>query len=306
IAFLQATLVSTVTWLAIFLAATKLFKLEPQFGAVMGAGGSVCGVSASIAVGAAVKARKEHIAISISLVTVWAIIMIFLLPLFSRVFHLETAVAGAWIGTSEFADAAGFAAAAAYAPQKPEGLEDAVRAVAAGNARPEQADLASMAKFYDTENAIRAFTLMKVIGRDIWIGIWCFILAIVAVVYWERRQDERSARVGAAVIWERFPKFVLGFVAASVVMTIIVKACGAESGDAFKNLGRDLITPITTLRTWTFVFAFLCIGLTTRFKELTKFGWEPFWAFTIGVLINVPLGFFLSVFVFKDFWLKIE
>jgi len=108
------------------------------------------------------------------------------------------------------------------------------------------------------------------------------------------------------VIWERFPKFVIGFVAASVIMTIIVKAYGAETGSAFDAIKVDLIKPIKTLRTWTFVFTFLCIGLTTRFKELLMFGWKPFWAFTVGVMVNVPLGFILSAYLFAEFWMRLK
>ena len=264
--------------------------------------------AAAIAVGASVKAKKEQIAIAISVVTIWAIVMIFFIPLASRALRLPTAVAGAWVGTSEFADAAGLAAAQAYAPPMPEPLAEAVRAEAAGTATAEQRTLVERERPLDeNENSVRAFTLMKVIGRDIWIGIWCFILSIVAVTVWERRAGGGSgARVSAGVIWERFPKFVLGFVAASILMTVTVKAYGAESGDAFSAIRRDLINPIKTLRTWTFVFTFLCIGLTTRFRELTRFGWQPFWAFTIGVAVNVPLGFFLSSVVFRNFWLQIR
>jgi uncharacterized membrane protein YadS len=308
VAFLQATIVSVATWLTIFLATTKLFKKEPEFGAVLGAGGAVCGVSASIAVGASVKARSEHIAISISLVTIWAIVMIFFIPLASRALGLPTAVAGAWVGTSEFADAAGFAAAQAYNPPMPEILQQAVDAAASGTATTEQLALVAEQKpLYDNENAIRAFTLMKVIGRDIWIGIWCFVLSIVSVTVWERkRAPGTGARVGPGVIWQRFPKFVIGFLIASVLMTIVVTSTGAESGPAYAALERDLIGPIKTLRTWTFVFTFLCIGLTTRFRELTRFGWQPFWAFAIGVAVNVPLGFLLSAVLFRDFWLAVR
>jgi len=272
-AFIQATIVSVATFVTIFFAATRLFHKDPRFAAVLGAAGSVCGVSASIAVGASVKAKKEHIAIGISVVTIWAIVMIFFIPIVSRWLGLAPGVAGAWIGTSEFADAAGFAAASA---------------IPAPNDAP-----------------IQAFTLMKVIGRDIWIGIWCFVLSIISVTIWERAAGgdrAKGAHVGAGVIWERFPKFVIGFIVASVLMTVIVKAYGAESGRAFDTLKAGLITPIKTFRTWTFVFTFLCIGLTTRFRELTRFGWQPFWAFTIGVAVNVPLGYFLSAVVFKHHW----
>ena len=307
IAFLQATIVSITTWLTIYLASTRLFGKEPQFGAVLGAAGAVCGVSAAIAVGASVKARREHIAIAISLVTIWAIVMIFFIPLASRALKLPTAVAGAWVGTSEFADAAGFAAAQAYNPPMPSALGAAVEAAAAGTATPAQLALIDAERhLYDNENAIRSFTLMKVIGRDIWIGIWCFVLSIVAVTVWERRQaGGGSERVSAAVVWERFPKFVLGFVAASVLMTGVVEYYGAD-GPAYADVGRGLIAPIKTLRTWTFVFTFLCIGLTTRFRELTRFGWQPFWAFAIGVAVNVPLGFLLSAVFFRDFWLTVR
>jgi uncharacterized membrane protein YadS len=306
IAFLQATIVSVTTWLTIFLVATRVFKKEPRFGAVLGAAGSVCGVSAAIAVGAAVKARKEQIAVAISIVTLWAIAMIFFIPLASRALGLPTAQAGAWVGTSEFADAAGFAAASAYSPPMPPDLVAAVQADKAGTATPEQKKLLERKPLYDVENAIRAFTLMKVIGRDIWIGIWCFVLSIIAVVYWERKEGGGTGRVGAGVIWERFPKFVLGFIVASVLMTVVVKLYHAEAGAAQKALKDGLIGPIKTLRTWTFVLTFLCIGLTTRIRDIIKFGAQPFWAFTAGVLVNVPLGYLLSTHLFGSFWLALK
>jgi uncharacterized membrane protein YadS len=297
--------VSVTTWLVIFAAATWGPGGDRRFGAVLGAAGSVCGVSAAIAVGAAVKAAKGQIAIAISIVTLWAIIMIFFLPLASRALGLPTPIAGAWIGTSEFADAAGFAAAQSYAPPMPETLRAALRATESGRATPEERALAAaQAPLYDTENCIRAFTLMKVIGRDIWIGIWCFVLSIVSVTVWERGAGGEP--VSPRVVWERFPKFVLGFVAASLLMTLAVKASRAEAGEASARFNSQIITPLKTLRTWTFVFAFLSIGLTTRFRELTRCGWQPFWAFSLGVLVNVPLGFFLSNVVFREFWLRLR
>jgi uncharacterized integral membrane protein (TIGR00698 family) len=273
IAFLQATIVSLCTWLVMFFVATRVFGLDKRFGAVLGAGGAVCGVSASIAVGGAVKADKEHVAIGISIVSLWALVMIFVLPFASRALGLHPGVAGAWIGTSEFADAAGYAAAQTIAS-------------AVGN-----------------DAAIQTFTLMKVIGRDIWIGIWAFVLSIVSVAYWERSSNPGSRTVGVGVIWSRFPKFVIGFFLASIIMSIVVAGSAA---DYTTELTPMLIAPIKTLRTWTFVFTFLCIGLTTRFRELAKFGMPPFWAFTVGVAINVPLGYFLSSVVFRAYWIAVQ
>lgn len=270
VAFLQATIISVVTCLTIFFVASK-FGLDKRFGAVLGVGGAICGVSAAIAVGGAVKAKKEDVSITIALVTIWAIVMIFFIPYFSKMLNLHPATVGAWVGSSEFADAAGYAAADAYGSM-------------VGNKEP----------------AIKAFTLMKVIGRDIWLGIWSFIFALIACLKWEK--DESGARPNAVEIWWRFPKFVLGFLAASVIITVI--ASGYSPDDFKKIVEPGLIKPIKDLRSWAFIFCFLSIGLTTRFRELASAGKKPFWAFTIGVVINVVLGFVLSVLVLGDFWIN--
>lgn len=349
IALLQASIVSVVTWLTIYLAATRIFKLEPQFGAVLGAGGAICGVSASIAVGGAVKAKNEHVSISIAVVTVWAIIMIFALTLALKQLVPDTVapgVAGAIVGTSEFADAAGFAVVAELGT-----------------------------RFGDAP--IQAFTLMKVIGRDIWIGIWCLILAVVAVTFWEKGEEgEKKTAVGPRIIWDRFPKFVIGFLAGSIIVSIVGTmvpanyagkanwedkkykadfsqyqvppqfadrltidsagktmsfkgamtdedlkaltsvATNPDQAKALKQLSaqtnwfdsvfsKAVIGPIKNLRTWCFVLCFLCIGLSTRFAEMLIFGMRPFWAFSVGVLVNIPLGILLSTVVFVDYWRKI-
>jgi uncharacterized integral membrane protein (TIGR00698 family) len=275
VAILQASIVSIVTFLVIFFTARKL-GLDKRLAAVMGAGGAVCGVSASIAVAGAVRARKEHPPIAITLVVTWAIVLIFALPLVSRTFHLPTGVGGAWIGTSEFADAAGLAAAQSYG-----GLGGTNAGI------PGTAD-----------QALASYTLIKVIGRDMWIGIWTFILALISVTVWER--TETNSKVQAGQIWWRFPKFVIGFLIASVLTTLIVRH--NTLADYNKLVKPALIAPITSLRTWAFTFSFLSIGLTTRFRELAGAGIKPVIAFTAGVVVNVLLGYFLSVIVFGHYW----
>ena len=275
VAILQASIVSLVTFFVIFFTARKL-GLDHRLAAVLGAGGAVCGVSASIAVGGAVRARKEDPPIAITLVVLWAIIFIFVLPLISRTLQLPTGVAGAWIGTSEFADAAGLAAAQSYG-----GLAGGHLGIA-GTA----------------DQALASYTLIKVIGRDIWIGIWSFVLALISVTVWER--NETNSKVQAGQIWWRFPKFVIGFLIASVLTTLIVH--GNTLGDYNKVVKPALIAPITALRTWAFTFSFLSIGLTTRFRELAGAGKKPFIAFTAGVIVNVVLGYALSVIVFGHYW----
>lgn len=274
-AILQASIVSIITFLVIYVAARKL-GLDNRFAATLGAGGAVCGVSAAIAISGAVGARKQQASIAITTVIIWAIVMIFVLPLVSRALQLPTGVAGAWIGTSEFADAAGLAAAQSY-----------------GNLAGNVAGIAGT-----SDQSVFAFTLMKVVGRDVWIGIWAFILAIVATTKWERTGPEQ--KVDPAQIWWRFPKFVIGFLLASLLVTWI--ASSYSLADYNKLVNPVLVAPIKDLRTWAFIFCFFSIGLTTRFRDLASTGFKPFLAFTAGVVVNVVLGYVLSVWIFADHW----
>lgn len=262
IAFLQATFIAVSTFLVIYFVGTKALGLDKRFAATLGAGGSICGVSASIAVGGAIKAKKEEVSVSISLVIVWAVVMIFALSIFIKIFNLPAGQAGAWIGTSEFADAAGITAASSFG-----------------------------------DKAITTFTLMKVVGRDMFIGIWCFILSIISITKWEKRED--GTKANAAEIWYRFPKFVLGFFVASLILTFLLSSV---SSDAANIINTDIIAPIKEIRTWSFTFCFLSIGLTTRFKELTAVGWKPLIAFSAGAIVNVILGFLISTLILGSYW----
>jgi hypothetical protein len=138
---------------------------------------------------------------SVPLVSLWVIVMIFALPLVAELLRLPAGIGGAWIGTSEFADAAGFAAAQTYG----------------GMAGPDTG-IAGTA-----DQAVWSYTLVKVVGRDVWIGIWAFVLSIIAVTRWDVGETGGRAEVGQ--IWWRFPKFVIGFLLASILVTLVCGAC---------------------------------------------------------------------------------
>jgi uncharacterized integral membrane protein (TIGR00698 family) len=273
-AILQASIVSIVTFAVIYGVAVWL-GLDKRLAATLGAGGAVCGVSAAIAIAGAVGAKKEDAPIAITTVIIWAVAMIFVLPFVAQALHLSAGVGGAWIGTSEFADAAGIAAAQTY-----------------GNLASQGAVSGS------SEQAIVAYTLIKVVGRDVWIGIWAFVLAIIATTQWERTATGR--RPDAAEIWWRFPKFVIGFLLASLFVTLVTS--GQSLGDYNSHVVPAFIAPVKDLRTWAFIFCFLSIGLTTRFRELASAGSKPFLAFSAGAVVNVVLGFVLSAIVFATHW----
>jgi uncharacterized membrane protein YadS len=276
IAFAQASIASVVTFLVIF-AVARLLGLEQRFAAVLGVGGAVCGVSAAIAIAAAVGARRQDVAAVISIVILWAIAMIFVLPFAAHLLALPAGVGGAWIGTSEFADAAGLAAAQAYGAM---------------------AAKAASTQTNSVEQAIAAFTLMKVVGRDIWIGVWALVLSVIAAARWQPTGIE--SRVGIGDIWRRFPKFVIGFLLASVFITLIAQQVGHAQFS--HTVTTDLVTPLKTMRSWAFAFGFLSIGLTTRVRTLASVGTRPLLAFSAGVAVNVVLGLVLSTYVFGSYW----
>jgi uncharacterized membrane protein YadS len=274
VAILQASIVSIVTFTVIYWTGVKL-GLDRRLAATLGAGGAVCGVSAAIAVSGAVGGKKEHAPIAFTLVILWAIVMIFVLPFAAQYLHLPAGVGGAWIGTSEFADAAGFAAAQTYG-------QIANSGAVAGS----------------SDQAIFAYTLIKVVGRDVWIGIWAFVMAIIATTQWER--TEARGKPDAGEIWWRFPKFVFGFLVASLIVTLVTASYSLA--DFNKSVVPTLVAPIKDLRTWAFIFCFLSIGLTTRFRELAGAGRRPFLAFSAGAVVNVILGLVLSAIVFAAHW----
>ncbi|WP_378953710.1 YeiH family protein [Pelosinus sp. sgz500959] len=268
LAILQATIVSVSTFGVIYFTATRLFGMDQRFAACLGAGGSICGVSAAIAIGGACRAKKEHVSVAISMVIVWAVVMIFVLPLWAKQLGMAAGPAGAWIGTSEFADAAGFAAA--------EAMGD--------------------------ERAVKTFTLMKIVGRDMFVGIWAIMVAFLSVTVWENKNSATAERIDKGEIWRRFPKFIIGFFAASIFITVLLAMIEPKTASTFS---KEALGYIKTLRGWAFTWTFLSIGFTTRFRELTSFGWKPLVAFAIGVLINVPLGYWLSNVLFVNYWMNI-
>jgi uncharacterized membrane protein YadS len=144
---------------------------------------------------------------------------------------------------------------------------------------------------------------MKVVGRDMFIGLWALMAAILSVTLWEKKTLAESERVDYSQIWRRFPKFVIGFFIASIFATVVIMMLDPNVG---KSYSKDALGTIKTLRSWTFTWTFLAIGLTTRFKDLMNFGWKPMAAFTVGVLINVPLGYWLSNVIFQTYWLAVK
>ena len=209
---------------------------------------SVCGTSAAIATGAAAGAKKNDLGIAISVSIIFTILMMVFEPMIIKAVGMSPLMGGALIG----------------------GTVDSTGAVVlAGNALgPEGA---------------QAAVLVKSI-QNILIG---FIAFFVAVFFTTRVNKAQERTVGASEIWTRFPKFILGFFAASLIASFIIPPIygGAEV--------KAINTVLDQYKNWAFVLAFTSIGLDTNFRDIIKQlqGGKVLWLYIVGQLFNIALTF---------------
>ena len=269
VALAQASIGSVATFAVIYTTA-RFRQLDRRLAAMLAGGGSICGISAIVAIAGAVRARREDISVATTMVVGWALVMIVMLPLLAWAWYLPAGVGGAWIGTSEYADAAGYAAAQTFGGIAISGSPD---------------------------QSVRAYTLVKIIGRDMWIGVWAAALSLVALLKWEPAESRHG--IDLSQLWTRFPKFILGFFLASVLITIAGKWL---PGGNIGPIRPELLAPIETLRNWLFTFSFLSIGASLRIRSLAPVTGNAFIAFSAGVVVNLALGYILSAIVFRSYW----
>jgi uncharacterized integral membrane protein (TIGR00698 family) len=231
-----------------------VLKLEDKLRALLASAVSICGVSAAIAAAGAVQAKKEQLAYAASLVIAFALPSIFLLPWLADVFGLSDPVAGAWIG----------------------GNIDTTAAVAASGA-------------IAGEEALQIATIVKTTQNAL-IGIVAIALTAYFALKVERRSAE-EARPTLGQFWERFPKFVLGFIAASIIGTLYL----ASGGD------KAAISTVNDLRTWFLIFAFVAIGLEFSLKGLKEAGWRPVAVFASATVVNIVVALGLATILFGNF-----
>ncbi|MBR8740199.1 YeiH family protein [Nocardiopsis sp. MG754419] len=232
--------------------------LDDRLRALLASSVSICGVSAAIAAAGAVQAKKEQLAYTASLVILFAVPSIFLLPWLVEVFGLNNAQAGAWIG----------------------GNIDTTAAVAASGAivGEEALQIASIVK--STQNV-----LMGVVA----VALTAYFAFKVAPAGGEGGAD----RPGLRTLWDRFPKFVLGFLVASVVATLWANGTGDE--------GQAGLDTAKALRDWFLIAAFTSIGLEFKLSSLREAGWRPIGVFAAATVFNLVVGLLLAVVLFRDF-----
>jgi uncharacterized integral membrane protein (TIGR00698 family) len=230
--------------------------LDTKLRALLAAAVSICGVSASIAAAGAVQAKKEQLAYTASMVILFAIPSIFIQPWLAGLMGLPQAVAGAWIG----------------------GNIDTTAAVTAAGTLV-------------GEDALKIATIVKVTQNAL-MGFVAVFLTLYFVIRVERNPD--APRPGLGEIWRRFPKFVLGFIVASVVATWWA---GTVSDAKFASAQATL----TALRTWFLILAFVSIGLELRVASIREAGWRPIGVFATATVVNLALALLLSTILFSGF-----
>lgn len=238
---LQAVVVVSVVWFfSMWL--SRLLKVDDEFGVILASAVSICGVSAAIVAAGAIKGDKRKLSYVTSLVLLVAIPMLVIMPYVIKKFGVPDIVAGAWLGGTLDTTASVTAAAQLVGPI-----------------------------------AIKAGVIVK-FSQNVLIGV-----AAIFIAAWWTLKKNPTAQVstegkGISIVWERFPKFVLGFIAASLIFSFIVPVTTTKQVSGILN----------SLRTVWFALAFVAIGLEARFSDLVKIqGGRPALAFIGAQLFNI-------------------
>lgn len=250
---IQAIVVVVSVWYFAFWISKKL-KVDSELSIMISSAVSICGVSAAIATSSAIQGDSKKLSYVISLVLITAIPMMIGMPYLARWMHLSQEVTGAWLG----------------------GTIDTTGAVVASGTLV-------------GETALKISTIVK-FSQNVLLGVAAFAISI----YWSYTKKTgpggEQVKPSLGVIWERFPKFVLGFIAASLLFSFVIEP-GVIAGvkGSLKNL-QGL---------W-FTLAFTSIGLETRFSDLFSHeNRKPLYAFLIAQTFNILVTLVIAYFLFR-------
>ena len=229
---IQAVIVVGIVWFFAYLLARK-FKVERATAMTLASGCSICGVSACITAAGVAGTDKKQLSYIISLVLIIVVPMIYLMPwlakmivpLFTEDPVIQQEIMGAWIG----------------------GTIDTTSGVVASSEMA--GDLANT-----TAVIVKA-------TQNVLIGVVAFFIAL----YLSARGEGKTGAPSLGIVWEKFPKFILGFVVASAVFSLL-QAYGVFPDSAESKLAETTLAK--TFSTFFFSLAFVCIGMDTRLKDI--------------------------------------
>lgn len=229
----------------------KRLKIDDELTMMISSAVSICGVSAAIATAGAIKGDTKKLSYVISLVLITAIPMMIFMPLIASQFGFKEEVTGAWLG----------------------GSIDTTGAV-----------VASGTLVGDT--ALKYSTIVK-FSQNVLLGLAAFAIS----VYWtySKKEGGNKEKPGLGVIWDRFPKFIIGFVLASLLFSFFLNP----------TVISDVKESVKSIQTLWFVLAFTSIGLETKFSDLfnsdTK---KPLYAFLLAQLFNIIVTLAIASLLF--------
>ena len=243
---------------------TRLLKMaNKNLVIIIAAATSVCGVSAAIAVASATRAKKEELTLAVGMTLIFTVIMMIFMPLGIKAVGMSALVGGAWMG----------------------GTIDATGAVVAAGAML-------------GDDAMNVAAVVKMI-QNVLIGILAFVIAILWVTQVERNRSS-DTKPNAMEIWYRFPKFIVGFIAASVLFSfILTPAIGSDAVAGLLKISKSL-------RGYFFCLAFVSIGLDSSFKELKgqMVGGKPMMLYVVGQTFNLILTLIMAYLAFGGILFK--
>lgn len=249
---MQSVIVVFAVWYAAYFICKKL-GLDDELRMMLSSAVSICGVSAAIATSGAIEGDSKKLSYVISLVLVTAIPMMLFMPYIAQWMDLPVAVAGAWLGGT---------------------IDTTGAVVAAGTLLGDE--------------GVQYATVVK-FSQNVLLGIAAFAIS----VYWTytgKGKDAGVEKPTLKTIWERFPKFVLGFVLASLLFSFVL------SEDAVSRAKGS----VKGLQTAWFGLAFTCIGLETRFADIFKMGQgKPALAFLTAQLFNILFTLIIAYIIFS-------
>ena len=259
VGLVQALLVVIVVWFVTYWICRK-FGLAERFSSIIATGNSICGVSASIAAGGAVMGDPKEVSYIVAWLMICAVILIFIMPPLALWMKMPDNMAGAWVA----------------------GVIDNTGAVVAAGG------------ILGSKAALDAAVLVKM-SQNVLIGFAAFLLALWATLSLEKKST--GERPSFAEIWYRFPKFIVGFVVASLVVSFLVLPAMGEKGAA------SITGLMRGYRGWLFAICFVCIGLETQVKELISVGGgRPAIAYFIAQGFNI-IWTLIVVYILWSGWL---
>jgi len=246
---IQAVVVVFSVWYFSFWLAKKL-KVDEEMGLMLSSAVSICGVSAAIATSGAIKGDGKKLSLVVSLVLVVAIPMMYLMPWLAVKLGLSQEVAGAWLG----------------------GTIDTTGAVVAAG------------KFLG--DTAETYSVIIKSAQNVLLGV----AALAISIYWSYRGTaNKDLKPSAGILWERFPKFVIGFALASLVFSFFIPAPEVKA----------LTSTAKGLREMMFSLAFVCIGLETDFRSIfTKENKKYITTFLVAQLFNILVTLLMAYLLF--------